>query len=47
MPVDDFIIGGGRGMRIVRGPDTLEESIASARQEALVAFGDGSIFLEK
>ncbi|PVI01528.1 pyruvate carboxylase [Periconia macrospinosa] len=39
--------GGGRGMRIVRGPESLEESISSARHEALSAFGDGSVFLEK
>lgn len=39
--------GGGRGMRVVREPDELEESISGARQEALAAFGDGSIFLER
>lgn len=45
--VSDYLKGGGRGIRVVRSPDTLEESISSARQEALSAFGDGSIFLER
>lgn len=34
-------------MRVVHGPDTLEESITSASKEAQSAFGNGSIFLEK
>jgi acetyl-CoA carboxylase, biotin carboxylase subunit len=39
--------GGGKGMRRVEGPDELEESFQSASAEALAAFGDGSIYLEK
>ena len=34
-------------MRVVRKPETLEDDFMSARQEAVAAFGDGSIFLEK
>ncbi|MGD0882948.1 MAG: biotin carboxylase N-terminal domain-containing protein [Acidimicrobiales bacterium] len=39
--------GGGRGMRIVDGPDALAEALAGARREALSAFGDGTVFLER
>jgi acetyl/propionyl-CoA carboxylase alpha subunit len=39
--------GGGRGMRVVRDPSELPEALNSARREALGAFGDDSIFLEK
>ena len=39
--------GGGKGMRRVESPDELEESFQSASAEALAAFGDGSIYLEK
>jgi acetyl/propionyl-CoA carboxylase alpha subunit len=39
--------GGGRGMRIVRGPDELAEAVAGARREAASAFGDGTVFLER
>ena len=39
--------GGGRGMRIVQGPDELEPAWTTARQEAAAAFGDGSIYLEQ
>ncbi|HIG04200.1 MAG TPA: ATP-grasp domain-containing protein [Planctomycetes bacterium] len=39
--------GGGKGMRIVRDLDQLEESIESAQREALAAFGDDSVFIEK
>lgn len=39
--------GGGRGMRVVRTPDKLEESIESARREAGTAFGVPDVFLEK
>ena len=39
--------GGGRGMRIVRSNDELAESIASAEREALAAFGDGTVFVER
>lgn len=39
--------GGGRGMRIVEKPDTLERNFKSAHDEALAAFGNGDIFIEK
>jgi acetyl/propionyl-CoA carboxylase alpha subunit len=39
--------GGGRGMRIVEGPDALAEALAGARREAQSAFGDGTVFLER
>lgn len=39
--------GGGRGMRIVRKPEELKEAFMSASSEALSAFGDGSMYLEK
>ena len=39
--------GGGRGMRIVPGPDDLDEAVAGARREAAAAFGDGTVFLER
>jgi len=39
--------GGGKGMRIVRSEDELEESIEGAKREAKSAFGNDSVFLEK
>lgn len=39
--------GGGRGMRVVRNREELETAFGSAQQEALNAFGDGTVFLEK
>ena len=39
--------GGGRGMRIVERADQLEAQLVTAREEALKAFGDGSVYLEK
>jgi acetyl-CoA carboxylase biotin carboxylase subunit len=39
--------GGGKGMRIVSSPDSLAEAAATCAREALSAFGDGSIYLEK
>ncbi|HEX6542050.1 MAG TPA: acetyl-CoA carboxylase biotin carboxylase subunit [Ktedonobacterales bacterium] len=39
--------GGGKGMRIVQSPDEFAESLAAAQREALAAFGDDSVFLEK
>jgi propionyl-CoA carboxylase alpha chain len=39
--------GGGKGMRIVRTPDDLEEAVAGARREAAGAFGDDRVFLER
>jgi acetyl-CoA carboxylase biotin carboxylase subunit len=39
--------GGGRGMQVVRRPEELIEKINIARTEALNAFKDESVFLEK
>jgi pyruvate carboxylase len=39
--------GGGRGMRVVKNEQELEKSIIEAGNEARVAFGNDSIFLEK
>jgi len=39
--------GGGRGMRLVRDLADLPEALAGARREALSAFGDGSLMLER
>ncbi|XP_064293588.1 pyruvate carboxylase, mitochondrial isoform X1 [Phalacrocorax carbo] len=39
--------GGGRGMRVVRSPQELEESFSRASSEALAAFGNGALFVEK
>jgi acetyl-CoA carboxylase biotin carboxylase subunit len=39
--------GGGRGIRLIRSEDELEESYMQATSEALSAFGDGSMYLEK
>jgi 3-methylcrotonyl-CoA carboxylase alpha subunit len=39
--------GGGRGMRSVTRERDFAEAVRGARREAEVAFGDGSVFLEK
>jgi acetyl-CoA/propionyl-CoA carboxylase biotin carboxyl carrier protein len=39
--------GGGKGQRVVEGPKGLEAGVAAAAREALSAFGDGAVFLEK
>lgn len=39
--------GGGRGMRIVWNESEIEMAFNTARNEALSAFGDGSMYLEK
>jgi propionyl-CoA carboxylase alpha chain len=38
--------GGGRGMRVVRSADELDDAVTAASREALAAFGDGSVFIE-
>ncbi len=39
--------GGGRGMRVVHAEANLISSIALTRTEALTAFGDGTVYMEK
>ncbi len=39
--------GGGRGIRIVNRTEELKNAFTSASTEALNAFGDGSVYLEK
>lgn len=39
--------GGGRGIRLIRSADELDEAYLQATSEAISAFGDGSLYLEK
>ncbi|KAI1295665.1 Pyruvate carboxylase, mitochondrial [Halotydeus destructor] len=39
--------GGGRGMRVVKDLDTLEENFQRATSEAMAAFGNGAMFIER
>ncbi len=39
--------GGGRGMRVIRTIEELEKSYPESKREALNAFGDDTVFLEK
>jgi acetyl/propionyl-CoA carboxylase alpha subunit/acetyl-CoA carboxylase carboxyltransferase component len=39
--------GGGRGMRAVASAGEMSEAFARCQSEALAAFGDGSVFVEK
>ena len=39
--------GGGRGMRVARSEAELRENVEKARQEALAAFGNGTVYVEK
>jgi pyruvate carboxylase len=39
--------GGGRGMRVIRKEEELEKSFNESKREALNAFGDDTVFLEK
>ena len=39
--------GGGRGMRVVEGPDALEAALLAARREAAAAFGKDDVYFER
>lgn len=39
--------GGGRGMRVIRNPEHLIPAYHEAQREALNAFGDSTVFIEK
>ncbi len=39
--------GGGRGLRVVPEPDQLERQFNAARAEAVAAFGNGDVYVEK
>lgn len=39
--------GGGKGMRIVRKPMDIDPSFDAAKSEALAAFGDDTVYMEK
>ncbi len=39
--------GGGKGIRIVNSPDEMKAALASASREALKAFGNGDVYIEK
>ncbi len=39
--------GGGRGMKVARGPDEIEEAWQLARTEAKSAFGNDEVYIEK
>ena len=39
--------GGGKGMRVIRSAGELDDAINAARREALAAFGDGTIYVER
>ncbi|MGY5851782.1 pyruvate carboxylase [Salegentibacter sp. F14] len=39
--------GGGRGMRVLRNEDELKRAFTESKREALNAFGDDTVFIEK
>jgi acetyl-CoA carboxylase biotin carboxylase subunit len=39
--------GGGRGMKVAKSPDQLEEAVQTAQTEAKAAFGDGTVYMER
>ena len=43
----EMYAGGGRGMRVIREGDSVEDAITTATSEALAAFGSDDVFLER
>ena len=39
--------GGGKGMRIVRSQDELDEALTTAQREATAAFGESTVYIER
>ena len=39
--------GGGRGMKLVHGPDQMRDALAAAQREALASFGRAECYLER
>jgi acetyl-CoA carboxylase biotin carboxylase subunit len=39
--------GGGRGMKVARGPEDMPTALSTARAEARAGFGDDAVYLEK
>ncbi|MBS0409635.1 MAG: acetyl-CoA carboxylase biotin carboxylase subunit [Proteobacteria bacterium] len=39
--------GGGRGMKVARSREDLAEAVATARAEAMAAFGDDAVYMER
>ena len=39
--------GGGKGMRVVAGPEALINAVRTARSEARTSFGDAAVFFER
>ncbi len=39
--------GGGRGIRVVESADEIERAVQQAQEEAITAFGNGAVFVEK
>jgi acetyl-CoA carboxylase biotin carboxylase subunit len=39
--------GGGRGMKVAKDADSLAEAVATAQAEAVAAFGDGTVYMER
>ncbi|KAI9297641.1 pyruvate carboxylase, partial [Neoconidiobolus thromboides FSU 785] len=39
--------GGGRGMRVVKEGESIKDAFERAQSEALAAFGDGTVFVER
>jgi acetyl-CoA carboxylase, biotin carboxylase subunit len=39
--------GGGRGMKVAKSEEDLDEAVSTARSEALAAFGNDAVYMEK